>query len=99
GQSFAEANRASHAGVGLAFDIGGRDDHSFNEADANGTENDSKKLVVNVKMLTAKNGKTEADREEGLWSFAEAGYNPVIGVGFAYSRSIENVAKDFPETT
>ncbi|KAA6214362.1 BMP family ABC transporter substrate-binding protein [Streptomyces albofaciens JCM 4342] len=99
GQSFAEANRASHAGVGLAFDIGGRDDHSFNEAAARGTENARKKLGVNVKMLTAKNGETEADREQRLTSFAEAGYNPVIGVGFAYSRSIENVAKDFPETT
>ncbi|MGW3008533.1 BMP family lipoprotein [Streptomyces sp. NPDC001219] len=99
GQSFAEANRAKHAGVGLAFDIGGRDDHSFNEAAARGAENAHKKLGVNVKMLTAKNGETEADREQRLSSFAEAGYNPVIGVGFAYSQSVQNVAKDFPDTT
>ncbi|MGW9077605.1 BMP family lipoprotein [Streptomyces kronopolitis] len=99
GQSFAEANRAKHAGVGLAFDIGGRDDHSFNEAAARGTEDAQKKLGVKVKMLTAKNGETEADREQRLSSFAEAGYNPVIGVGFAYSQSVQNVAKDFPATT
>ncbi|GAA2664707.1 BMP family ABC transporter substrate-binding protein [Streptomyces lunalinharesii] len=99
GQSFAEANRAKHAGVGLAFDIGGRDDHSFNEAAARGTENARKQLGVKVKMLTAKNGETEADREQRLTSFAEAGYNPVIGVGFAYSQSVQNVAKDFPGTT
>ncbi|AIA05536.1 MULTISPECIES: BMP family lipoprotein [Streptomyces] len=99
GQSFAEANRATHAGVGLAFDIGGRDDHSFNEAAARGTENARKQLGVKVKMLTAKNGETEADREQRLTSFAEAGYNPVIGVGFAYSQSVQNVAKDFPDTT
>ena len=99
GQSFAEANRAKHAGVGLAFDIGGRDDHSFNEAAARGVENAKKKLGVDVKMLTAKNGETEADREQRLTSFAEAGYNPVIGVGFAYSQSVQNVAKDFPDTT
>ncbi|MYT33342.1 BMP family ABC transporter substrate-binding protein [Streptomyces sp. MspMP-M5] len=98
GQSFAEANRAKHAGVGLAFDIGGRDDHSFNEAAARGTENARQQLGVQVKMLTAKNGETEADREQRLTSFAEAGYNPVIGVGFAYSQSVQNVAKDFPDT-
>ncbi|UQA93439.1 BMP family lipoprotein [Streptomyces halobius] len=99
GQSFAEANRAKHAGVGLAFDIGGRDDHSFNEAAARGIENAQHKLGVKAKMLTAKNGETEADREQRLTSFAEAGYNPVIGVGFAYSQSVEKVAKDFPDTT
>jgi basic membrane protein A len=99
GQSFAEANRAKHAGVGLAFDIGGRDDHSFNEAAARGIEDAQERLGVHAKMLTAKNGETEADREQRLTSFAEAGYNPVIGVGFAYSRSVENVAKDFPDTT
>ncbi|GAA2576895.1 BMP family lipoprotein [Streptomyces tubercidicus] len=99
GQSFAEANRAKDAGVGLAFDIGGRDDHSFNEAAARGADNATKKLGVNVKMLTAKNGETEADREQRLTSFAEAGYNPVIGVGFAYSQAVQNVAKDFPATT
>lgn len=99
GQSFAEANRAKDAGVGLAFDIGGRDDHSFNEAAARGADNATKKLGVNVKMLTAKNGETEADREQRLTSFAEAGYNPVIGVGFAYSQAVQNVARDFPATT
>lgn len=99
GQSFAEANRAKDAGVGLAFDIGGRDDHSFNEAAARGVENAERRLGVKAKMLTAKNAETEADREQRLTSFAEAGYNPVIGVGFAYSRSVEKVAEDFPETT
>ncbi|GAU65064.1 putative ABC transporter substrate-binding protein [Streptomyces sp. NBRC 110611] len=99
GQSFAEANRAKHAGVGLAFDIGGRDDHSFNEAAARGIEQAHERLGVKAKMLTAKNGETEADREQRLTSFAEAGYNPVIGVGFAYSQAVQNVAKDFPDTT
>lgn len=99
GQSFAEANKSKDAGVGLAFDIGGRDDHSFNESAARGVDDAQEKLGVKAKMLTAKNGETEADREQRLTSFAEAGYDPVIGVGFAYSQSIEKVAKDFPDTT
>ncbi|WP_308416944.1 BMP family ABC transporter substrate-binding protein [Streptomyces sp. AJS327] len=99
GQSFAEANKSKDSGVGLAFDIGGRDDHSFNESAARGVDEAEKKLGVKAKMLTAKNGETEADREQRLTSFAEAGYDPVIGVGFAYSQSVQKVAADFPDTT
>ncbi|UNO40253.1 BMP family ABC transporter substrate-binding protein [Streptomyces sp. MST-110588] len=86
-------------GVGLAFDVGGRDDHSFNEAAARGVEKADKELGLQSKQMTAKNGETEAEREQRLSSLARAGYNPVIGVGFKYGPSINKVAKDFPNTT
>ncbi|NGO68276.1 BMP family lipoprotein [Streptomyces boncukensis] len=86
-------------GVGLAFDVGGRDDHSFNEAAARGTDRAKKELGVKVKQMTAGNNETEATREQRLTSLAEAGYDPVIGVGFNYGKSINKVAKDFPDTT
>ncbi|KAF4407651.1 MULTISPECIES: BMP family protein [Streptomyces] len=86
-------------GVGLAFDVGGRDDHSFNESAARGVDKAKKELGVDAKMMTAKNNETEADREQRLSQLAEAGYNPVIGVGFNYEKSITKVAKDFPDTT
>ncbi|MFI9236229.1 BMP family protein [Streptomyces sp. NPDC053079] len=99
GESSTESGDSNAKGVGLAFDVGGRDDHSFNESAARGVDKAEKDLGVKSKMMTAKNGETEADREQRLNSLAEAGYNPVIGVGFNYSKSIEKVAKDFPKTT
>ncbi|MFE7115109.1 BMP family protein [Streptomyces sp. NPDC057654] len=86
-------------GIGLAFDVGGRDDHSFNESAARGMDKAMKELKVGGKAMTAKNNETEADREQRLSSLAEAGYNPVIGVGFNYAKSIQKVAADNPKTT
>ncbi|MCK1795612.1 BMP family ABC transporter substrate-binding protein [Streptomyces sp. XM4193] len=97
GESSTESG--SDKGVGLAFDVGGRDDHSFNESAARGVDKAKEELGVDAKMMTAKNNETEADREQRLTSLANAGYNPVIGVGFSYGKSIAKVAKKFPDTT
>ncbi|MFR9676188.1 BMP family lipoprotein [Streptomyces sp. TR06-5] len=99
GESSTEANQGKDMGVGLAFDVGGRDDHSFNESAARGADKAKKELGVDVEMLTASNNETEADREQRLTNLAQKGYNPVIGVGFSYGKSIEKVAKEFPDTT
>ncbi|AZM48278.1 BMP family ABC transporter substrate-binding protein [Streptomyces sp. WAC 06738] len=90
---------SSDKGVGLAFDVGGRSDASFNESAARGYDKAKKEFDLGGKELTARDGETEADREQRLTSLAEAGYNPVIGVGFAYGKSVNKVAKDFPDTT
>ncbi|MDJ1138459.1 BMP family lipoprotein [Streptomyces iconiensis] len=99
GESSTESGGKKNKGVGLAFDVGGRDDHSFNEAAAAGTDKAEKKLGVKTKEMTAGNNETEATREQRLTSLAKAGYNPVIGVGFNYGKSINKIAKDFPDTT
>ncbi|GAA2637061.1 BMP family ABC transporter substrate-binding protein [Streptomyces axinellae] len=100
GESSTEsAGKKKNKGVGLAFDVGGRDDHSFNEAAARGTDKAEKELGVKTREMTAGNNETEETREQRLTSLAEAGYNPVIGVGFNYGKSINKVAKDFPDTT
>ncbi|MGI5339658.1 BMP family lipoprotein [Streptomyces sp. CA-181903] len=99
GESSTESSGKKDKGLGLAFDVGGRDDHSFNESAARGADKAEKELGVPNRLMTAKNGETEAEREQRLNSLAEAGYNPVIGVGFNYQKSIEKVAKDHPDTT
>jgi basic membrane protein A len=86
-------------GVGLAFDVGGRDDHSFNESAARGADKAHDELGVKIKTMTAGNNETDADREQRLSALAEAGYNPVIGVGFSYGTSMAKVAKKYPDTT
>ncbi|MEU8519495.1 BMP family ABC transporter substrate-binding protein [Streptomyces sp. NBC_01216] len=85
--------------VGMAYDVGGRGDNSFNDSAARGLDKAKADLDVQTKELTAKNGETPADREQRLASLAEGGYNPVIGVGFAYKDSIDKVAAKYPKTT
>ncbi|WP_066945980.1 BMP family lipoprotein [Streptomyces lushanensis] len=85
--------------VGVAYDVGGRGDHSFNDSAARGTDKAKAEFGGEVKELTAKTTDTEADRVERLTQLAQAGYNPVVGIGYAYSNSMKQVAVKFPDTT
>jgi len=85
--------------VGVAYDVGGRGDHSFNDSAARGIDKSKAEFGGEVKELTAKTTDTEADRVERLTQLAQAGYNPVVGIGYAYSNSMKQVAVKFPDTT
>ncbi|MEU9982818.1 BMP family ABC transporter substrate-binding protein [Streptomyces sp. NPDC050856] len=85
--------------IGMAYDVGGRGDNSFNDSAARGLDRAKSELGAATKELTAKAGETPADREQRLASLAEGGYNPVVGVGFAYKDAIDKVAAKFPKTT
>jgi basic membrane protein A len=83
--------------VGLAYDIGGRGDQSFNDAAARGLDKAEKQLKVETKEQEPTPGESDADKVERLKALAENGYNPVIGVGFAYAGPIKKVAKQYPK--
>ncbi|MCN9243826.1 BMP family ABC transporter substrate-binding protein [Streptomyces sp. RY43-2] len=85
--------------IGLAFDVGGRGDHSFNDSAARGADKAKSEFGGSLKELTAKTSDTEADREQRLSDLADAGYNPIIGVGYAYANSMTKVAAKYPKTT
>ncbi|MFG2359644.1 BMP family protein [Streptomyces sp. NPDC048521] len=85
--------------IGLAFDVGGRGDRSFNDSAARGADKAKSEFGGEIKELTAKTSDTEADREQRLSDLADAGYNPIIGVGYAYSASMDKVAKKYPKTS
>jgi basic membrane protein A len=84
--------------VGLAYDIGGRGDKSFNDSAAAGLDKAKADLGVEIKELSASQGETDADKEARLTLLAQAGYNPVIAVGFLYGTALKNVATKFPDT-
>ena len=88
---------ASDIKVGLAYDIGGRGDQSFNDSAAAGLDKAKAEFGVEIKELEATGGETDAQKEERLTTLAEAGYNPIIAVGFAYAVSLGKVAPLFPE--
>ncbi|MFI5802662.1 BMP family protein [Streptomyces sp. NPDC051561] len=84
--------------MGMAYDVGGRGDNSFNDSAARGLDKAKKELGAETKELTAKAGETPADREQRLASLAEGGFNPVVAVGFAYKDALDKVAKKYPKT-
>jgi len=82
--------------VGLAYDIGGRGDQSFNDSAARGLDKAKSELGLDIKELEATAGETDAQKEDRLRQLAEGGYNPIIAVGFAYAKAVGAVAKDTP---
>jgi basic membrane protein A len=83
--------------VGMAYDIGGRGDQSFNDSAAAGLDKAKAELGIDAKEAEATNGEAESAKEERLRALAGAGYNPVIAVGFAYEAAVAKVAKDNPD--
>jgi basic membrane protein A len=86
--------------VGLAYDVGGVGDRSFNDSATEGL----KKAVadLNATCISATPGsatESDDDRAERIRTLAEQGYNPVIGVGFIYSPAVNTVAGEFPNTS
>jgi basic membrane protein A len=79
--------------VGLVFDIGGKNDKSFNTAAWRGLERARKELGVIGEYIEPSEG---ADRETAMRSFAARGYDLVIGVGFIFGPDLERLSKQFP---
>ncbi|MEU2711065.1 BMP family ABC transporter substrate-binding protein [Streptomyces sp. NPDC007205] len=85
--------------IGLAYDVGGRGDRSFNDSAARGADKAVKDFGGSIKELTAKTSDTEADREQRLSDLADAGYNPIVAVGYTYAPAVEKIAAKYPKTS
>ncbi|MGW7262407.1 BMP family lipoprotein [Streptomyces sp. NPDC054842] len=90
---------SSDKGLAIAYDIGGKGDQSFNDAAFAGLEKAKKEFGYETADLEPNDGETDADKEQRLSSLAKQGYNPVIGVGFAYGPAMEKAAAKYPKTT
>lgn len=83
--------------VGMAYDVGGRGDQSFNDSAAAGLDQAVEEFGFESEEGEASDGEAESQREERLRTFADAGYDPIIAVGFAYAASVGKVAAEYPE--
>lgn len=83
--------------VGMAYDVGGRGDQSFNDSAAAGLDKAKKELGVQVKEAAATNGEPESARQERLQQLIDAGYTNIVAVGFAYAKSVGAAAKANPD--
>ena len=79
--------------VGIVFDIGGKDDKSFNAAAWEGVKRAAKDFPI--KLRDVEPGEPTSI-EPSMRAFAERGYDLIIGVGFAQMPIMESVAKDYP---
>ncbi|WP_030145629.1 BMP family lipoprotein [Streptomyces violaceorubidus] len=86
-------------GLALAYDVGGKGDQSFNDAAYAGLQRAQKEFGYKTADIEPTDGETDADKEQRLTSLAKQGYNPVIGVGFAYGPAMKAVAAKYPDTT
>jgi basic membrane protein A len=79
--------------VGIVFDIGGRDDRSFNAAAWEGARRAARRLPI---VLRSAEPGDPSSMEPALRAFAERGYDLIIGVGFAQAPLVDQVAADYP---
>ena len=86
-------------GLALAYDVGGKGDQSFNDAATAGMEKAAKEFGYGQKAVEPTDGETDADKVQRLEQLAKSGYNPVIGVGFAYAPAVKEAAAKFPKVT
>ncbi|BBC33416.1 Basic membrane protein [Streptomyces graminofaciens] len=86
-------------GLAIAYDIGGKGDQSFNDAAFAGLERAKKEFGYDTKDIEPTEGETDADKEQRLVSLAKQGYNPVVGVGYAYATAVKAAAEQYPDTT
>src|SRR5947209_935612 len=100
------ADDKSKIHVGIVFDIGGKDDRSFNAAAWAGVKcaeagmlPDGKtscgKPALDIVLRDVEPG-NPTSIEPAMRAFAERGYDLVIGVGFAQAPIMQMVAKDYP---
>ncbi|MEO6472885.1 MAG: BMP family ABC transporter substrate-binding protein [Aeromicrobium sp.] len=83
--------------IGLAYDVGGRGDHSFNDSAYVGLAKSVKEFKGTCSGGEATDGEAESAREDRLRQMADGGAVAVIGVGFAYSDAVNKVAPDYPK--
>jgi basic membrane protein A len=87
------AGAAFAADPAVIYDLGGKFDKSFNEAAYNGAEQWKKETGGTYHDLEIQ---AEAQREQAVRKFAQAGYSPIVVTGFSFSDTLNKVAPDFP---
>jgi basic membrane protein A len=86
---------AAMAEPALIFDLGGKFDKSFNEAAFTGATRWAEETGGEFREIELQ---SEAQREQALRRFADAGANPIVMTGFAFGNVLSEVAPDYPDT-
>lgn len=82
--------------IGIAYDIGGPGDRSFNDAAAAGLKKAQSKYTFTVEPVVTDG--TSADRNRRIRSLIAKNCNPIVVVGQGYAPTLQALAIEFPET-
>jgi basic membrane protein A len=82
--------------IGMAFDVGGRGDLSFNDLAAAAWDQGKELYGYEGEELAPEAG--GENREENLRLLATAGHEMIIANGFAFAQNVWRVGTEFPET-
>lgn len=86
--------------VGVAYDVGGLGDKSFNDAAHAGLQRAIDDDLVDAACATTNQvDTTGSNRQANVQALARGGYDLVVGVGFAFSADITAVAADHADTS
>src|SRR5215204_1199655 len=88
-----EAQKQCQMKVGIVFDIGGKNDRSFNAAAWDGVRRAEKDLPICLYDVEPGN---PTSIEPAMRAYAEKGFDLIIGVGFAQGPILKRVATDYP---
>lgn len=88
--------QAAPLAIGIAYDIGGRGDRSFNDAAAAGLEKAEKKFTFTVDTVVTDG--TSPDRDRRIRSLISKNCNLIIAVGAGYAPTLKELAIEFPST-
>ncbi|MFO1142646.1 MAG: BMP family ABC transporter substrate-binding protein [Amaricoccus sp.] len=91
----ASATWAQDAQPAVIFDLGGKFDRSFNQSSFEGAERFKKDTGIEYREFELQ---SDAQREQALRRFAQAGNNPIVVAGFSNQTAMDTVAKEFPDT-
>jgi basic membrane protein A len=92
----APAHAATQLSVGVAYDIGGRGDKSFNDASAAGLDKAQKQFDFKLEAVVTDG--TSSDREKRIRSLITKNCNPIIAIGSGYATTLQALAVEFPNT-
>lgn len=89
-----EARQDCTIKVGIVFDIGGKNDRSFNAAAWEGVKKAKRELPICLYDVEPGN---PTSIEPAMRAFAEKNFDLIIGVGFAQGPIMQKVAEDYPD--
>jgi len=82
--------------VGVAYDIGGRGDRSFNDASHAGLEKAQKQFDFDLVPVVTDG--SSADREKRIRSLIAKDCDPIIAIGSGYAPTLQALAVEYPST-
>ena len=84
--------------VGVAFDVGGLGDQSFNDAANRGLQQAIQEGFVteeNTELIEP--NATGSNRDDNVVNLADQGFDLIFGIGFAFSEGIAEIAAEYPD--